>query len=108
MASKRCDRDAVAPLGLEPYARRVGSGVKDLIAEAVFRCTSDSDRNGDAWRRPTVRFREKMAANRRAQSLRDAAGSARRGSQQGDQLVSARMSNQLTLAQIGPRQVENG
>jgi hypothetical protein len=108
MSREGRDSDTVTALRLEPDTRSIGRRVEDLIAQPVFRCGSDADRNGDARCRSAVRFRKRMAPDSSAQSLRDIAGSAGGGAQQRDQLVSTRVRDQLALTQVRSCEIEDG
>jgi hypothetical protein len=67
----------------------------------------DTDRNGDSRSQAVVRAREKVTAYGGAQTLRNVVSRGCRRAQQRDELVSTRVRDQLALAQIRARQIED-
>src|SRR5689334_16387830 len=107
VARKRSDRDAIAALGLESHASRIGRGMQDLIAQPVVRRARYADGDRDAWSGSAVRLGKEMATNGGAEPLRDVTRRRGRGAKQRHELVPARMRDQLSFPKVGPRQVED-
>jgi len=107
VARERCDRHAVATLGLESHPGRIGRGVEDLIAQAVVWRARDADGDRDAWCGSAVRLGKEMTPHRGAEPFRHVARRRRRRAKQRHELVSAGMRNQLSFAEVGSSEIED-